>query len=288
MEILNDAYVTPQRFHALLRLVSLLQQPTREMIQNCLQPDSLYKNQEASRGVINYALALGILTEEASILRLAEDVPSDLEDTEQYRRFMQRCLTGVIQRGAHNYLLNEFAAWYAVQNERATYMKAEELASSFSNELYDRTDDDEGRAFNDTKFNGWRNWASFLGWGYVYRIQNAFPSRFVPDAFVRIKGVLPAVLPSGDWVTMSTFMENLGSCCPELDGGILFNRCWQASRPNENRGSQISLILSTGLRVSQKQRCLELKLEPDASDVWQLKPAHGMMNRMSHIRRIMQ
>lgn len=286
MEILNDAFVTPQRFHALLKLVMLLQQPTREAIRNCLQPESLHKNQDASTGTINYAIAFGILIDDMSILRLADDVPADIDDIEQYRRFIQHRFAGVAQKESHNYLLNQFAAWYAVQNERVYAMTSDELASKFSNEMYDRTDNDEGRAFNSTKFNGWRNWASFLGWGYAYTIQSAFPARFVPDAGKRLAGVLSILLPDTQWVTVEAFMQGLANCCPELDGGILFNDCWQASRPTEVRGSQISLMLSTAFRVNQKQGYLELKLEGDAGDVWHLAPAQGMINRVSHLRRI--
>ena len=288
MEIINQPPVTPQRFHALLKLVETLQQPKREDVQNCLQPPSLYNNQDTSRLVINFALNFSILIEDkdSEILKLANDVPTEVGDIESFRRFLQRRFTGVILPDADNYLLNQFTAWYAVQNERVYDLKPDELASNFSNEMYDRTDDSEGRAFNDTKFNGWRNWASFLGWGHTYSIQSAFPARFVPDAAERLIGALPGLFPDMRWITMSAFMESLADCCPELDGGILFNRCWEVSRPTELRGTQISLMLSTAIRVSQKRGYLEFKTEADARDTWQLVPAQGMINRVSHIRRV--
>lgn len=288
MEILNQAPVTPQRFHALLKLVQALQQPKREDIQNCLQPPSLHENQDTSKLVINHAVKFNILIEDqdTGILRLAEDVPTDIANIKAYRRFLQRRFTGITQPRSDNYLLNQFTAWYAVQNERVYSSKPDELASNFSNQMYDRTDDSEGRTFNDTKFNGWRNWASFLGWGHTYNIQSAIQLQFVPDAAERLIGVLPDLLPDTQWMTMGAFMESLAEGCPELDGGRLFNQCWEASRPTETRGIQISLMLSTALRVSQKRGYLEFKIEADSRDVWQLVPAQGMINRISHIRQV--
>jgi hypothetical protein len=288
MEILNEASATPQRVQAMLRLVALLPQPKRQDIFDCLQPASIRDNQTTSTKILNHLLQFRIVIEDAEteVLCLADDAPRDLDSADAYRRFMQRRLTGITELGVDNYLLNEVTAWYAVQNERVYTLNAEQASANFSSELYDLTDDDEIRALNSTKFNGWRNWASFLGWGVLYPAASNVGTNFVPDASERLLGVLNDLLPDQEWIVMSAFMAQLAEHCPELDGGVLFERCWQMSRPTDNRGTAMSLMLSTGLRVLQKRGCIEMKLEPDAGDLWNLFTAQGMINRISHIRRV--
>lgn len=83
-----------------------------------------------------------------------------------------------------------------------------------------------------------------------------------------------------------TFMDQLAEHCPELDGGVLFNRCWQASRGAEQRGNRLSLMLSNGLRVLHEAGAVQLDLVADAAIKWRLYPAVGHpVAQVSHIRR---
>jgi hypothetical protein len=284
MEILNNAQATPQRFHALLKLVNRLQpiKPIkRSTILELLQPDSITNNQEASTSVLNFATNFSIVIEQDGQYQLHADVPAKIDDLKVYRRFLQERFTGVTDPNEHNYLLNLFTAWVATQDERILALRPTEIAARFNEEVSGASE--STRSFNETKFNGWRNWATFLGWGKIYP-ETLFQVRFAPDASERLLPLLPELIPGGVWMHFDDFMLRLAERCPELDGGSLFEQCWEASRPTESRGTRLSLMLSTGLRTLEGQGLLELRLEADTGSSWYLAQAQGMINRVSHIR----
>jgi len=286
-EIFREALATPLRLQAVLKLLVLLGDKPRKEVLALLQPESLSEDQNTVNAIITLLITLGIVRKIApdDQLGLAEHVPSDIDRLESYRLYMQKRLLGVTNPNApNNYVLNQFAAWIAVQDERIAQLKKVDLTARFNEEMYpaeaNDASDAQTRVMNDTKYNGWINWATFLGWGLSH---NAFKAGFVPDASNRIFGVLGALLAEEDPLPMSIFMDRLAEHCPELDGGSLFENAWQLSRPTENRGSRLSLMLSTGLRVLERQGELTLLLMPDAGDLWRLFPIQGGLNQVSHI-----
>lgn len=284
-EILNNSTVTPPRLHAMVRLVSRVKAPERQDLYDLLQPkEALPKldSQEAVKGVYTAARSCGLLAEdEAKVVALQVD-PRTVESLGDFRRHMQRALLGVTDDSADNYLLNIYSAWYAVQDDRVFQFAIKDFETRFNSEVFPGA---EGRHFNPTKLNGWRDWAVFLGLGWPMR----FGAReiIVPDAHERIEPLLGALLPDGEEpVLFGAFMDQLAEYCPELDGGVLFNRCWQASRGSEQRGNRLSLMLSNGLRVLHEAGAIQLGLVPDAAVKWGLYPAVGHpIAQVSNIRR---
>jgi hypothetical protein len=142
---------------------------------------------------------------------------------------------------------------------------------------------EEGRLFNPTKLNGWLTWASFLGWGW--RMTVGGQELLMPDAHKRLKPILPQLLSDSEEIPFSQFTHNIANLCPELDGGSLFEKCWQASRGVEVRGNQLSLMLSTALRSLHDNKLIKLIEYADATDMWQLYPAQTHpVQRVTHIK----
>lgn len=283
-EILNNSQVTPARLHAMVRLTSRITAPNREKLYDLLQPEDALglNNQEAARGVFTAARNCGLLEEnEQKIVKLQVD-PGRIETLEDFRRHMQRILLGITDDNADNYLLNIYSAWYAVQDERIFQYDNKALETHFNEQIFPHA---EERAFNTTKLNGWRDWAVFLGLGWNLRLGSR--TIVVPDAYDRLKPLLDQLLPEPNQpVLFGMFMDQLAELCPELDGGLLFNRCWQASRGSEVRGNQLSLMLSSALRGLHEHGEIELSLVADAASKWQLYPALGhQFAQVSHIQR---
>lgn len=284
-EILNSARVTPHRLHALVRLVSRLEHPVRKDLAELLQPPGLTGGgQDLVNEIFRAAVSCELIVEDSSTKEVSLAVPAQqIESVGRFRRCMQDKLLKVTQDDQPNYLLNQFAAWYAVQNERVLYWNSKQYEERFCTELYPSRGGDE-RPFNTTKYNGWQNWAVFVGWGWPIR----FGGREVciPDARRRIEPLLTTLLPSnGRSIAFGRFVESLADACPELDGGILFRQSWQASRGTEQRSNQVSLMLSTALRVLHDEKRVELTRSGDATDVWRLYPAAGhLLHETSHIR----
>jgi len=284
-EILNNSLVTPPRLHAMVRLTSRIKSPDREKLYDLLQPSfALQKleNQDAAKGVFTAARSCGLLAEDDQKVVALQVEPKAVERLGDFRRHMQRALLGITDDSADNYLLNIYSAWYAVQNDRVFQFAIKDFETRFNNEIFPDT---EGRQFNTTKLNGWRDWAVFLGLGWNLRFGGR--DLVVPDAHDRLEPLLDKLLPEGDRpVPFGAFMDLLAECCPELDGGVLFTRCWQASRGTEPRGSQLSLMLSSGLRVLHEAGAIELSLVADAATKVQLYPALGHpIAQVSQIRR---
>ncbi len=284
-EILNNAQVTPPRLHAMVRLIPLLRQPHRKDLFDALQPvDALPKlnNQESASGVFTAAKSCGLLVEEASgEVRL--QVPADtIETLAAFRRHMQQSLLGVIDDNQDNYLLNIYSAWYAAQDDRVFKFEQKDFEIHFNDALYP---DSEPRKFNTTKLRGWQIWAGFLGHGWPLVLSDKMV--LVPDARTRLEPLLNRLLPEGQSVVrMGDFMEQLAECCPELDGGQLFQRCAQVSRTSELFGNRLSLMLSNALRVLDTAESIRLTLQADAPVKWQLYPAAGHRHQLiSHIQR---
>lgn len=292
MEIINNNQITPHRLHALVRLVPRLRNPNKESLLDLLQPPDLIGNQDAGKAVYKAAIRYRLIVEEEygnGRIALHEDIgnPKNIESIEGFRSFMQKRLTGIDNDQEDNYLLNFVTAWYAVQNERIfRYKKKNDISQHFNADMDPRSQADrleEGRMFNPTKLNGWLTWASFLGWGWPMTIGKL--ELLIPDAHNRIQPVLPLLFPNQEEVPIAQFADNLAKVCPELDGGSLFDKCWQVSRGAETRGNQISLMLSTGLRSLHNSGKIKLIHHADAVDVWQLYPAQGHpLHQITHIQ----
>jgi hypothetical protein len=279
-EIINNGQITPQRLHALLRLVERLEGPSREQLTGLLQPDSLVSDTSASAAVIAAAKNCGLLIEQDGTLTIDPNtvLKGAFDTVDSFRTLMQSRLCGIRDPNEDNYLLNLFAAWYSVQESSVLTKSKSDIFIKFNEDISAREGSgiEEGRLFNATKLNAWLTWAAFLGWGWP------FGGLLAPAAQARLRPVLKPLV--GQVMAFEAFMEHLANRCPELDGGDLHELCWAASRPAEMRGLRIGLMLSTALRVLHRSGEIILSYERDAEKRWQMHPAEGhLLNEVSHI-----
>jgi hypothetical protein len=144
--------------------------------------------------------------------------------------------------------------------------------------------DSDGRALNYTKLNGIDDWMIFLGYGW--KLANHF---LIPDASTRLESLLDSLLPSAREVAVGRFIASLSSKCPELDRGVLFERCRQAVYDRQSDGNHLSLMLSTALRTLQTKKRIKMINSPDARDNWELFPdVSDPFSRITHISRVME
>lgn len=287
-ELLNSAQVTPPRLHAMVRLVSRLQSPTRKDVIDLLQPSVLVSDQSAAKNIYIAAVNCGIVNEAPDKTLVLNGEAAQLESMQGFELYMQKRVLGTTEPHEPNYLFNLYSAWYIVQNERVFQFKDKDFETGFNKEL-SQGDDDEERKFNSTKFNGWRTWAAFLGLGWLIKPGLSGRSEIlVPCASNRLKSILTQLLARDrQIIKFSLFAERLADLCPELDGGSLFTDCWEGSRGSERRGNNLSLALSTGLRQLHDSGEIELIRQADATDIWQLYPAEGQplhLKQVTHIR----
>jgi hypothetical protein len=284
VEIINDSQAEARRIQAMVHLVASLENPIRQDIIDLAQPQALGANSTSPlENTYKIAVDCNLIWENNDKFL---EVPVPLEQVasmEAFQDYMRHVVLGVTKEQQSNYRFNLFSAWYAVQNEKVLYELASTDYDQFNIDIAPATDKD--RLFNSTKLPAWRKWAMFLGLGWVARLNAR--NVLVPDATKRIQAVLFDIFQNDVQLTFGQFMEQISVLCPELDGGILFNYCWQTSRSSELRSNRLSLMLSTGLRTLASLRVIRLLNQADALDVWQLYPAQGNpYQQVTHIQRL--
>lgn len=285
MEIINDARVEWRRLWALVRVVVELGAPTRQEIFDVLQPQTLVEKSASTAASITYRVAIdaGLIRENEDKTISLEVASEKLADEGAFQDCMRDIILGVTEKHQSNYLFNLFSAWYAVQDTRVFYDISEnKYFPQFNADMASSQETDDQRLFNDTKLNGWRKWATFLGLGWSMKFNGR--EIVVPDATKRLRAALPAIFQEDTYMSFEHFVERVGRICPELDGGKLFTYCWQASRGSEIQGNKLSLMISTGLRTLDKLQTVRLEYRADALNIWQLCPALGSVHQhLTHI-----
>ena len=286
-EMIKDKLVvTPQRIHALVTCVHVLQEVPRETLMDLLQPDAITDNQDTTKIIYRYARRYDLIQEnQMPDHRVSLAVsPVVASDPEAFRQHMQRVLLGVTDESQDNFLLSQFAAWYAAQDERVMDYSKADFEAKFHEDLYPSAA--QRVLAEQPGISAWRTWAEFLGWGWPLKFAQGEEAKIVPDATSRIRPLLPTLLPdAGVDVPFGSFVARLGASCPELDGGVLYGRCWEAGRGGEARGNRVSLMVSTALRVLNQEGAITLVDRRDVPDTWALFPAQSHITRVTHVRR---
>lgn len=273
----------PHRILAMLRTTAYMQQPFRRKdVTETVQPNATEaKTRESSNHAFNACTTLGWLRavdERGEWFELAVPLEA-LHDATSFARFLQGSILGKTSPRDNNFLLNQFAAWYAVQNELVLLQDKYEIVQPFNATLYSNADTD---VFSDhPMLTAWYDWAAFLGWGWTYIASNR--EKLMPDATMRLLPLLDTLLPVPE-LPIADFLNNLAQHCPELDGGVLFKQCWEMSR-GTTPPPTLSLMLSTALRVLAQRGNIQLIDRPDAPKKQALYPSTSYPNYVTHIRR---
>lgn len=286
-EMIKDRLtITPHRMYAMLCAVSVLEGQPRDNVIALAQPAAIGDNTDTAGLIYRYLVRYGLVTEDGSQQRRTylSESGREVNGWDSFRNYMQELLLGPREESSDNFLLNQFTAWYVVQDDQVMVFSKSELEERFHKDLYPNLS--ERVLAEQPGISAWRTWAEFLGFGWPMKFGQRDEMRIVPDATLRLISHLPELLPAtDDEMSFGAFMNQLFRRCPELDGGILFEQCWQASRGNEVRGNRLSLMLSTALRTLHNHGEIELINRPDATETWTLFPAQSHIGRVSHIRR---
>lgn len=275
---------TPNRLYSMLCLIAQHIDIKRAEIIQLMQPTSLTDNQVMASDIFRSLELMGLIETSEDRIRAAR-LPFDsmvLNSIDEFRLLLQNAVLGIVDEDKDHFILNQFAAWYAVQDEEVLLMSRSDYETNFHQHLYPTL---EKRVItHGQSIPAWISWAEFLGWGWQLKFGSQ-ETNFIPDCTIRLLPLLDELLPETHYIPFSTFMERLAAQCPELDGGILFERCWQACRPHEQRGNRLSLMLSTALRVLNQRGEITLENRADATENWSLFPAQSYITRVTHIRR---
>ena len=138
-EMIKDKLViTPQRLYSLACLVHQLGTPSCEELLSLLQPTSITDNRETATIIYRYARRYGLVQEDDSAAKrvsLKVD-PGKIASVDAFRQHMQTILLGVTDESQDNFLLSQFTAWYATQDEAVLSYTKSEYEMRFNQALY--------------------------------------------------------------------------------------------------------------------------------------------------------
>ena len=283
MEIINNGQITPRRLFTIVRLVDRHKDITRQEILDFVQPINLMGNQDASKEIYRAAKQIELIQIEDKTKVVVHPSVKDifkLDTIDDFRIIMQDRILGITEPNQDNFLLNLVIAWYAVRNMDPIFWSKKDIENNINSDLFPSETDtshEEGRRFNTTKLNAWLTWTTFLGFGWEHK------NNLMPDAKNRILPVITKM--DKKKYLFSEFIQNLSRRCKELDGGELYNYCWEMCKSIEDQGNKLSLMLSTGLRFLNEMNVVNLEIQPDATEIWHLFEADGFeLTRISHIQ----
>jgi len=284
-ELLNQRETTPTRVHAMLRLLARRPGLTREQIDDLVRPGVLpVGGRNEANEVLRNTVQLGLASTgegESSGYQLAV-AQEHIEDLDAYRNTISRIALGVTDSSADHYAFNLFTAWYAVIDDEVLRRTVTDLVIDFNERVFPTA---EISQMNDERLTSWRAWAAFLGFGWM--VPRGAGRTMVPDCTGRVSGLVERRLAGEDGlIPFRAMWEHIAAACPELDGGVLFERARQTGRGGHDRGQTVSLMLSTALRSMHDGGRCRLHRLADATDTWTLFPASGQVfQAVTHISR---
>lgn len=149
--------------------------------------------------------------------------------------------------------------------------------------------DDQGvspRLFsNETRWQGFMEWATFVGAGFT-----AARVGFVPVPWFAVQTMLATVFGEARSLAQADFFERLAECLPIVDGGSFrLQLAEQTSRPwrtESGAGTEVSPTLSAALLTLEALGVLRLEERSDAPQRMLLGAGARPIHRVSHIERL--
>lgn len=231
---------TPKRVYSLLKLVEY-KTMKKEKLEKLLMPSGL------SKGNNSPFLATYKFAEKAKLIKTIDSGGivldkiscEDLKDWKSYKMFMAKLL---FSNEESNFL--KLTWWYLGQGrEVLNYSSSEDIQKYLKGDL---------GGFTENDVLGWRFWIAFLGLGILSdRI-------ILPNPYQRLRDIIEEdkLLNRDKEIPISEFIDFIINNCNELKSCI--------------KGNNINFGLSNGLRTLHDQKCIELIMTNDSSDVWHL------------------
>jgi len=258
----TDDAVTPVRLEILVDLLCR-RSLGREELYSLLQPKALEPNAQSipAKATLRAALELGLAVEEGDSVSVA--VPTKREKNTQVailKAFDENVLS-------HSGVEKYFALFYAyfLHVGKGVYTRSgkyDDWAAQFNKDVF--ADEPQANPFNAEKLTGLHRWFSYVGLGWYDPAEN-----FQANPYQRILRVLPKIFGKHRKLKSEDFMQSIGTICPELDGGQIFQ---QANRNWKIEDKQCSLGLSHALIELHEDNVLRLDCPADCQD-WSLREA---------------
>lgn len=257
----------------------------------CAPLSAVNDSQKQAKQTLNRWLQLGLFKEDASgAVQLTDEFRESLRKRDTEPRDMSTVIRSVVLSATNN---EQF--WEAENNKSADFTRgvcwalAQDVftcrcAGHADVQTIEASQLQDAAAFqNDTRWNGFKSWASFLGFGWIGRYPN---SVFEIDPTVAVREVLPNVFEGSGELRQTVFFNRLAEILPVVDGGEYRTRVeqridrsvWRSPKPD-----QVSTSLSRALLRLHERGDLILEERADAEKRSLLGRKSRVVRNLSHI-----
>lgn len=266
MSLLTATQGTPGRVYALLRLLHEAGEalPT-DTIAGWLVPRNLTGKEEVTRPkealeqTISAARSLCLISD-SSPVSLSVTVPDTIED---FTDLAHHQLCALPADDANAVVLKVYA-WFVIRVEQdpgSLYRPGREALVAEIDGAFPRSEGEDAKTFNSTKFAPWGRWVSFLGLGS--ELPNA---PFFPYPAERVLRELHAIAAERGFDSDLDFREvrdQLSGRMSYLDGGSIFS---EMSQRVGFRSRTLSRVLSNVLRDLHQEGQIQLTALGDSAE----------------------
>src|SRR5262249_21368979 len=151
----------PHRLFAMLATVYKCPDIPRSDLLRLVQPTIVNESSETSGNIYIKCQLCGLITESQDkyrAARLAVD-PHIASDFEAFRAYMQSTVLGKFNENDDHFILNQFTAWYATQDDSVLALSKRELETKFHEAIYPGVQTLVIR--DEPGIGAWQTWAQF-------------------------------------------------------------------------------------------------------------------------------
>lgn len=263
----NDVRVesVPKRVYEAVKLVCQ-NNMTIDELKNKMFHKDIYKGQDDYlRYTLDAAIELKLIKKEEKFLIFVGE-KKDVADLNAFRKYCNSIVWKDNQTRFYKIaevFLNSDIDWLKYKSFSAS--------TEVLGDIRKKTGDFNGSIVQPIHILGERFWLSFLGFGYVFELNNF--KVFLPNMYVALK----------DFISLSELPQNTEISFDEFINGICMTGAVAAKKSLESK--KMNYALSAALRQLHDNREVELKRNSDSEVIWNLYPldSHGFKKEVTHI-----
>lgn len=238
----------PARVYSLYKIAISKKEITRAEIQAMMEPSEIYDGTSYFSAIFKAAQELKIIDIQDNLV-LPAVAKEKMKDIEEFRYHAISKLPDF-----------EDEQFFRVTNVIVNLNEQIYKYSLTDSELLNIISQQIGAQVTAPMIRGWRFWAQFLGFGYMYNMS------FLPDAYVFIRNILRHMeLEKNKEYQIDDFM-------------LMFEPYGKIISGNMQPERNMNIALSNALRELHDNKEIELKYRSDAEKRWVLYPSNEQFN----------
>ncbi len=235
--------------------------------------------------VIEECIKMGLCSKDEDMLFLSPEVTAAFHknrfDPEIMRVQLRRLILS--ENSSANRDIGQFMTWF-LEQDPLTFGVGQERRVMLMGALRQQTGDEQLRVTNNSPADNFVYWSVYFGLAWKMSFGKAKDERVIPDPTSLLLQLAPDLLPLGEEVAVTSFLEQLAALCPVFSGSSWHDELRSKSFLPSREPQYLPPALSFSLRRLQERGALKLIARADAES--RLLSASGAQTQtVSHLER---